>query len=41
MIILTLILGFVLYILMVCLQRFGGKNKTTERLVHATVLEIV
>jgi len=41
MIFLTLILGFVMYILAVCLMRFGGKDKTTERLVHASVLEII
>lgn len=41
MIFLCLILGFVLYILITCLIRFRGQNNTTERLVDATVLEIV
>lgn len=41
MIFLALIFGFVLYVLTVCLTRFGGQNKDTARLVHASVLEIV
>lgn len=41
MIFLTLILGFVMYILGACLSRFGNKNATTERLVHASVIEII
>lgn len=41
MVFLTMILFFVLYILWACLSRFTGKEKETERLVHASVLEII
>lgn len=41
MIFLTLIFGFVLYVLISCLVQFSNKNGETARLVHASVLEIV
>lgn len=41
MIFLTLILGFVIYILSACLSRFANANGETERLVHASSIEIV
>jgi heme/copper-type cytochrome/quinol oxidase subunit 2 len=41
MIFLTLILGFVLYVLTSCLVQFSNKNGESARLVHASVLEIV
>jgi heme/copper-type cytochrome/quinol oxidase subunit 2 len=41
MIFLSLIFGFVLYIIGSCIIRFSNKDADTHRLVHASILEIV
>lgn len=41
MLYITLVWGFVIYILVTCINRFGGKDRETARLTHASTLEII